>query len=215
MPRSRLIVSSSMDRDRLLRRAIALSALSILLSGVLGAVAVAAGLASNRLSLLGFGFDAAVDSVASVVLLWRFRLETTQPARADRAERLAEIGVGWVLVVLGLYLGVRAIQAIVGGGQPESTAIGTAISVLSVLVLPLVAVAKYRTAQALASRSLRADSILTGIAALLALVALIGAVLTETLGITLADALGGLIAAVVLLREGRGAIRGEDLASEL
>jgi divalent metal cation (Fe/Co/Zn/Cd) transporter len=75
-------------------------------------------------------------------------------------------------------------------------------------------VAKYRTAQALASRSLRADSILTAIAALLALVAVIGTVLTETLGITLADALGGLIAAVVLLREGRGGIRGEDLAIE-
>jgi divalent metal cation (Fe/Co/Zn/Cd) transporter len=201
-----------MSRDRLLRRAIALSALSIIVSGSLGVVAVAAGLASNRLSLLGFGFDAAIDSVASVVLLWRFRLESTQPARADRAERLAEIGVGWVLVVLGLYLGVRAIQAIVGGGHPESTAIGTGISAVSVLVLPLVAVAKYRTAQALTSRSLRADSILTAIAALLALVAVIGAVLTETLGFTLADAVGGLIAAVVLLREGRGGIRGEDLA---
>jgi divalent metal cation (Fe/Co/Zn/Cd) transporter len=201
-----------MSRDRLLRRAIALSALSIVVSGVLGVVAVAAGLTSDRLSLLGFGFDAAIDSVASVVLLWRFQLETTQPARADRAERLAEIGVGWVLVVLGLYLGVRAIQAIVGGGHPESSVIGTGISVVSVLVLPLLAVAKYRTAQALASRSLRADSILTAIAALLALVAVIGAVLTETVGITLADAVGGLIAAVVLLREGRGGIRGEDLA---
>jgi divalent metal cation (Fe/Co/Zn/Cd) transporter len=201
-----------MSRDRLLRRAIALSAVSIFVSGGLGMVAVAAGLASNRLSLLGFGFDAAIDSVASVVLLWRFRLESTQPARADRAERLAEIGVSWVIVVLGLYLGVRAIQAIVGGGHPESSAIGTGISVISVLMLPLLAVAKYRTAQALASRSLRADSILTGIAALLALVAAIGAILTETLGITLADAVGGLIAAVVLLREGRGGIRGEDLA---
>jgi len=203
-----------MSRDRLLRRAIALSALSIVVSGILGLVAVAAGMTSNRLSLLGFGFDAAIDSVASIVLLWRFRLEAIQPARADRAERLAEIGVGWVLVVLGLYLGVRSIQAIAGGGHPESSAIGTGISVVSVLVLPLLAVAKYRTAQALASRSLRADSILTGIAALLALVAVIGAVLTETLGITLADAVGGLIAAVVLLREGRGGIRGEELAIE-
>jgi len=66
---SPLVISSSMSRDRLLRRAIALSALSIVLSGILGVVAVAAGLASNRLSLLGFGFDAAIDSVASVVLL--------------------------------------------------------------------------------------------------------------------------------------------------
>lgn len=208
-------VSDTMSRDRLLRRAITLSALSIVISGVVGVLAVVAGLTSNRLSLLGFGFDAAVDSVASMVLLWRFRLETTHPARADRAERLAEIAVGWVLLVLGLYLGVRAIQAIVAGVHPEATGTGTGISVVSMLVLPMVAAAKYRTALALRSRSLRADSILTAIAALLALVAVVGAVLTETLGIRWADAVGGLIAAVVLLREGRGGIRGEDLVSEL
>ena len=206
-------MSADLERARDLRRAAALSAISVALSGALGVLAVAIGLATNRLSLLGFGFDAAIDSVASIVLLWRFRLETTQPARADRAERLAEIGVGWVLVVLGLYLGVRAIQAITGGGHPESSDIGTGISVVSVLVLPLLAVAKYRTAHALASRSLRADSILTGIAALLALVAVIGAFLMETLGITLADAVGGLIAALVLLREGIGGIRGATASS--
>jgi divalent metal cation (Fe/Co/Zn/Cd) transporter len=200
-----------MSRDRLLRRAIALSALSIVLSGILGVVAVAAGLASNRLSLLGFGFDAAIDSVASVVLLWRFRLESTQPARADRAERLAEIGVGWVLMVLGLYLGVRAIQAIVGGGHPDSTLVGTLISFVSLALLPILAIAKYRTAAGLQSRALRADSVLTGIAAFLALVAVIGLVLTETLAISWADAAGGLIAAVVLLREGIGGIRGADI----
>ena len=199
-----------MSRDRLLRRAIALSALSIVVSGILGVVAVAAGLASNRLSLLGFGFDAAIDSVASVVLLWRFRLESTQPARADRAERLAEIGVGWVLVVLGLYLGVRAIQAIVGGGHPDSTLVGTLISFASLVLLPILAIAKYRTAAGLQSRALRADSVLTGVAAFLALIAVIGLLLTETLGIPWADAAGGLIAAVVLLREGIGGIRGAD-----
>lgn len=202
-----------MDRDRLLGRAIALSAVSIVISGCVGVTAVTAGLVSNRLSLLGFGFDAAIDSIASIVLLWRFRLETTHPARAERAERLAEIAVGWVLVVLGLYLGVRAVEALVGGSHPEPTAVGTVISSVSVLVLPLIALAKYRTAAKLRSRSLRADSILTAIAALLALVALVGAVLTETLGMTSADALGGLVATAVLLREGIGGIRGEELAA--
>jgi divalent metal cation (Fe/Co/Zn/Cd) transporter len=189
----------------------ALSALSIVLSGAVGIVAVIAGLFSDRLSLLGFGFDAAIDSVASVVLFWRFRLETYHPAGAERAERAAEITVGWVLAALGLYLGIRAIQAVATGARPETNAAGTAISVASLLLLPLLAVAKYRTARDLRSRALRADSVLTGIAAGLALVAVIGVVLTESLGIPWADAAGGLIAAVVLLREAIGGIRGGDI----
>jgi divalent metal cation (Fe/Co/Zn/Cd) transporter len=197
-----------MDRDRLLRRAIALSALSIAISGTFGIVAVAAALASDQLSLLGFGFDAAMDSVASVVLLWRFRLETSQPVHADRAERLAEVGVNLVLILLGVYLGIRSAVALVSGGQPETTLVGTVISVASLVVLPILAVAKFRTARVLSSRSLRADGALTAIAALLALVALVGAMLTETLGIPWADAVGGLVASVVLLREGTGGIRG-------
>jgi divalent metal cation (Fe/Co/Zn/Cd) transporter len=191
----------------------ALSALSIVLSGAVGIVAVVAGLLSDRLSLLGFGFDAAIDSVASVVLFWRFRLETRHPARAERAERAAEITVGWVLAALGLYLGIRAVQAIATGAHPETNAAGTAISVASLLLLPLLAVAKYRTARELRSRALRADSVLTGIAAGLALVAVVGFVLTETLGITWADAVGGLVATIVLLRESLGGIRGGRLAT--
>jgi divalent metal cation (Fe/Co/Zn/Cd) transporter len=191
----------------------ALSALSIVLSGAVGIVAVIAGLLSDRLSLLGFGFDAAIDSVASVVLFWRFRLETHHPAGAERAERAAEITVGWVLAALGLYLGIRAIQAIATDAHPETNAAGTAISVASLLLLPLLAVAKYRTAGDLRSRALRADSVLTGIAAGLALIAVIGVVLTETLGIPWADAAGGLIAAVVLLREAIGGIRGGDISA--
>ncbi len=69
----------------------------------------------------------------------------------------------------------------------------------------MLAFAKYRVAGALASRALGADSVLTGIAALLALIGLAGVGLSEAIGVTWADALGGLVAAAVLAREGWGA----------
>ena len=53
-----------------------LSLLSIVLSGVLGGVAVVVGLATGSLALLGFGFDAAIDGLASIALAWRFATET-------------------------------------------------------------------------------------------------------------------------------------------
>jgi uncharacterized OsmC-like protein len=60
------------DRAADLRHALWLSALSIVWSGVVGSIAVYVALASASLSLLGFGADAVIDAVASVVLVWRF-----------------------------------------------------------------------------------------------------------------------------------------------
>lgn len=191
-----------MDRDRLLRRALELSALSVGFSGVVGITAVVIGLTTERLALLGFGFDSAIDSVASIVLLWRFRLERTHPHHAERAEEIAERLVSAVLVVLAVYLGINAIQALLSGATPRDSEIGIGISIVSLAVLPPLALAKRRVAGALESGALRADSTLTGLAAALAAVSLAAAVLSEVLGIVGADALGGLAIAVVLAREG-------------
>lgn len=194
-----------MDRDRLLRRALELSALSVGCSGVVGIVAVVAGLTSGRLALLGFGFDAAIDSVASVVLFWRFVIERTHPHHAERAESVAEVLVSAVLVVLAAYLAYGAITALASGAHPAASEVGIAISIVSLIVLPPISLAKRRVATALGSGALRADSVLTGIAAILALVSLLGFVLTEAFGLAGADAVGGLVVAAVLGREGLAA----------
>jgi divalent metal cation (Fe/Co/Zn/Cd) transporter len=71
-----------------LQHALRLSAFSIVWSGVAGSIAVYAALVSGSLSLLGFGADAVIDSVASIVLVWRFSVETRQPHRAERADSI-------------------------------------------------------------------------------------------------------------------------------
>lgn len=198
----------SAARDHLLRRALQLSAISVGFSGVVGIVAVVVGLALARLSLLGFGFDSAVDSVASVVLIWRFRIESAEPHRAARAEHVAERVVGIVLLVLAAYLAISSIQALLAGAHPEASGLGIGISVVSVLALPPLALAKRRVATALESGALRGDSSLTGLAAILAAVSLLGFGLTELAGIAGADAVGGLIVAAVMAREGFVTVRG-------
>jgi divalent metal cation (Fe/Co/Zn/Cd) transporter len=194
-------------RAPLLRRALILSLLSVALSGALGLLAVVVGLASDSLSLLGFGFDAAIDGAASVALAWRFAIEARHPHRSDSVERLAELVVGWILLFLGIYLGANAILALINHSVPEVTSVGVAISVISLIALPPLAVAKYRTAKALESGALRADSILTAVAATLALISLIGLLLIELFGVGWADAVGALVVTVVLLREGWFSVR--------
>jgi divalent metal cation (Fe/Co/Zn/Cd) transporter len=198
-----------MDRDRLLRRAIELSALSILLSGLFGGGAVIVALATGRLSLLGFGFDAVMDSIASCVLIWRFRIESGAPERARAVERAAERVVGGVLLVLALVLAGGAVSALMSGSHAEASPVGLAISVASVLALPPLAIAKRRTADRLGSGALRADAVLTGVAAVIAALSLTGFALTEWFGLRAADPIGALLVAAILAREGIGAFRGE------
>ncbi len=195
------------DRDGLVRRAVGLSLLSIGMSAVVGGVAVVVALSSGSLSLLGFGCDAAVDSAASVALFWPFRIEARQPHRAERVETIAERIVGGVLLLLAIYLAVSAVRALADNAHPEFTAVGATLLLFSIAALPPLALAKYRVAANLGSGALRADSVLTGVAALLALISLASLGLAEIFGLTWADAIGALAVAAILVREGWSSIR--------
>jgi divalent metal cation (Fe/Co/Zn/Cd) transporter len=202
-------------RDDLLRRALALSILSIVLSGVAGGTAVIVGLTTNSLSLLGFGFDAAIDAAASVALVWRFRIEAREPHRAERVETIAEAIVGGVLLLLAAYLGWSAARALATNAHPEVSLVGIGLLVFSAAALPPLALAKSRVARALDSGALRADSILTGVAALIAFIGLAGLGLSDAFGVTWADAVGALVVTAILIREGVGSLRAVRTADRL
>ena len=185
-----------------LRLAVRLSVVSIAWSGLVGSIAVYAAIVSGSLSLLGFGADAVIDSVASIVLVWRFLDERRQPHRAVRVERAAERVVGLALIALALYLAASAVRALASQAHPEASTPGLALLLASIVVLPPLAVAKNRVARRLKSGALRADSILTSVAALLAVISLASLGASEALGLWWADAIAALVVGAIVLREG-------------
>jgi divalent metal cation (Fe/Co/Zn/Cd) transporter len=189
-------------RETHLRRAVWLSVASIGWSSIVGTIAVFAALVSGSLSLLGFGGDAVLDAVVSVTLVWRFVVEARQPERAARVERMAEGAVGVALIALAVYLVAASIRSLAVGAHPQATVAGIALLVASVAVLPPLAIAKSRVAAALGSGALRADSILTGVAALLAAISLASLAGSSAFGLWWADAVAALVVAAVLAREG-------------
>jgi divalent metal cation (Fe/Co/Zn/Cd) transporter len=203
------------NRGALLRRAMLFSIISIVMSAAVGITGVFVALTSGSLALLGFGVDAAIDSIASVALVWRFRIESREPHRAERVEKIAESVVGAVLILLGAYLAISAIRALAAGEHPEPTLAGTALVIASLVLLPPLALAKYRVADELGSGALRADSILTGIAALLAAISATSLVLSEAFGLTWADSVGALVVAAVVVREGWGSVRAMRTTEEI
>jgi divalent metal cation (Fe/Co/Zn/Cd) transporter len=194
------------SRKTHLARALRLSALSIVWSGIVGSIATYAALASGSLSLLGFGVDAVIDSVASMVLIWRFRAETRNPERAARVEHLAERAVGLALIALALYLALGAIRSLASQTHPESSLLSLVLLLASAVVLPPLALAKYRVAAQLLSGALRLDSILTAVAAVLAAISLASLASSEAFGFWWADAIGALVVAGIIVREGFGSI---------
>jgi divalent metal cation (Fe/Co/Zn/Cd) transporter len=193
-------------RETYLRRAVWLSVASIAWSAVVGTIAVYTALASGSLSLLGFGGDAVLDAVVSVTLVWRFLAESRHPERAARVERIAEGAVGVALIALAVYLVVASARSLALESHPEASAASIALLVASVVVLPPLAIAKSRVAAALGSGALRADSILTGVAALLAAISLVSLAGATAFGLWWADAVAALIVAAVLAREGWASI---------
>jgi len=179
-----------------------LSVLSVLWSTVVGFVAVFAAMQSGALSLLGFGVNALIDASASVALVWRFAVEARAPRRAERVERAAERVVGAALCALGAYLTAGSAQALASGAHPEGSALGVLMLCASLLVQPPLAVFKRRVALRLKSGALRADSFLTAIGALLALLSLAGLVATAEFGAGWADAVAAIAVGLIVLREG-------------
>ena len=194
------------ERAADLRLALRLSALSIVWSGVAGSIAIYAALATGSLSLLGFGADAVIDSVASVVLVWRFLVESRQPERADRVERAAERVVGLALIALAVYLAAGAVRALATQSHPETSTASLVLLLASAVVLPPLALGKYRVAARLASGALRADSILTAVAALLAVISLASLAGSQAFGLWWADAIAALVVAVIVIREGLSSV---------
>jgi divalent metal cation (Fe/Co/Zn/Cd) transporter len=190
------------DQQRLVLRAILVSAFSVVWSLLAGVTAVAVAVSTSSPSLAGFGLDALIDAAASLSLIWYFKARARNPSLAERREVLTTRVVGAALLAAAAYTAVRSILLLVDGVAPEASSLAVAISAVSVVVLPVLAAVKFRFAARIPSPALRSDAILTVGAALLAFVALLAASLHGVNGLWWIDPAAALVIAAVLAAEG-------------
>jgi divalent metal cation (Fe/Co/Zn/Cd) transporter len=198
-----------MPRSAMLDRALRLSWMSVVFGVLSGSVSVGAGLADHSLGVLAAGLSVLADVAGSVVLIWRFRVERTDPHRAHQVEDRAAVMVAAALVVIGVVLTFESIQALIEGTHPGSSLLAVLTAAISVCVLAPLAYAKRVTAVALASHALRGDSTLSAIGAGTALFALIGLLLNSAFGWWWADRVVALIIAAAAGVEARELITAE------
>lgn len=192
------------------RRAAWLNAATISWNAVEGVVAVAAGVAAGSVSLVGFGFDSAIEVSAALVLTWRLRQERhggcmqASDARAARAIALS-------FLLLGAYVGFESMRDLWSSSRPEASAVGVVIAALSLAVMPVLARAKRAVAPALGSAAAVADAKQTNLCALLSAVLLVGLFANAAFGWWWADSVAGLGIASLALLEGRRTWRAVSL----
>jgi divalent metal cation (Fe/Co/Zn/Cd) transporter len=197
-------------RPEALRRARWLNVATIVWNVIEGVVAVAAGVVAGSVSLVGFGFDSAIEVSAAVVLAWRLSQERKggcmqgSDARATRA-----IAISFLL--LATYVGAESARHLWSGARPDESVVGIAVATLALLVMPLLARAKRALAPTLGSAAAVADAKQTNLCALLSAVLLVGLGANALLGWWWADPVAGLGIAALASAEGRRTWLAESL----
>lgn len=168
-------------------------------------VAIASGVVAGSVALVSFGGDSVVESLSAVVIVWQFRA-TIPEDRERRALRL----IGLAFFVLAAYITVDSVRALLTGSRADTSPVGIAIAVASLVVMPILAMAKRQAGHRLGSAAVLADSMQTLVCTWLSGVLLAGLLLTTLFGWSWADPVAALIIAAFAAHEGLEAWRGDD-----
>lgn len=188
-------------------RALKLSYFTVAYNILEGLASILAGTVAGSVALIGFGLDSFVESLSGSVMIWRFQrrdgLTCEQEAQLDqRALKL----VGYTFFILGAYILFEAANKLYLAEPAQPSIPGIIITSLSIIVMPVLFIAKFRTGQRIQSRSLVADSKQTLACVFLSVAVLIGLILNATIGFWQIDPIIGLLIAGFLFKEGRDAI---------
>ncbi|MGW1682667.1 cation transporter [Saccharopolyspora sp. NPDC002376] len=167
-------------------------------------VAIAAGKAASSTALIGFGLDSTIEVASAAAVAWQF-----SGSDPEARERVALKIIGLSFFALAVYVTVESVRALLGGAEAEHSTAGIVLAALSLAIMPVLSYAQRRAGRELGSNSAVADSKQTLLCTYLSGVLLIGLLLNSLFSWYWADPIAALVIAVVAVKEGREAWRGE------
>ena len=195
------------DRAASVRRGVLLEYFTIGWNLIEGLVAVGSGIVAGSPSLIGFGFDSFIESTSGVALLWRLRVDDEH--LRERREQTALRLVGICFLLLAAYVLFDSVKTLYYRESPALSVIGIGVTLVSLVVMPILAHKKRKVARQIKSKALEADSRQTDLCVYLSAITLGGLLLNAIFGWWWADPIAALVMVPIIAKEGIEALRGE------
>ena len=193
-------------RRALLSRRIRLFVAATITYNVIEAVvAITAGTTASSTALIGFGLDSVIEVASAAAVAWQFAGKDP-----EAREKVALRVIAYSFFALAAYVSVDAVLSLVGGNDARHSTPGLVLAALSLLVMPFLSYGQRRTGRELNSRSAVADSKQTLLCTYLSAVLLVGLALNSLFGWSWADPIAALVIAVVAVKEGLEAWKGDS-----
>lgn len=189
---------------RAARQARALSWASLGWMTVEGVVGLVAGWHAGSLSLLVWAASSFVEGLASVTIIWRFTGSRTHSATS---ERTAQRWVAGSFLVLVPYFAYESIDRLLHGSDTEGSALGVAVTVSAIVLMPALGWAKLRLAARLGSSATAGEGVQNLLCAAQAAMALV-ALLAAGAGLAVLDPIAAVVISGIAVRECVGLWRG-------
>ncbi len=199
-------VDASAARRAVLSRRIRLFVAATITYNVIEAVvAITAGTVASSAALIGFGLDSVIEVASAAAVAWQFAGKDP-----EAREKVALRVIAYSFFALAAYVSIDAVLSLVGGNEARHSTPGLILAALSLLVMPFLSYGQRRTGRELNSRSAVADSKQTLLCTYLSAVLLVGLALNSLFGWSWADPIAALVIAVVAVKEGREAWKGDS-----
>ncbi|MFI6725649.1 cation transporter [Streptomyces sp. R-74717] len=194
-------------RDVLIRRIRWFVAATITYNVIEAVVAITAGTIASSTALIGFGLDSVIEVSSAAAVAWQF--SAREHAVREAREKLTLRIIAVSFFTLAAYVAFDAVRALAGTGEADRSIPGIVLAALSLAIMPFLSAAQRRAGKELGSASAVADSKQTLLCTYLSAVLLVGLVVNAALGWAWADPIAALVIAVVAVKEGREAWRGD------
>ena len=180
---------------------------TILYNIVEGVIAIWSGIVAGSIALLAFGADSYLEVAAASLVLWRVGIDDVE--YAERIEGRVVRFIGWTFIVLSAAIVFQSFWALTEGAGAKESLVGIILALLSVTVMPLIAVWKLKIAAKGNLQSVAIEAKETIACSALSVTLLVGLVANALLSWWWVDPVTALLLVPWLVKEGVEGIRGD------
>lgn len=196
--------TSSTKEQLLYKSAFGLALFTIVYNIVEGIVSTYFGYEDESLALFGFGIDSFIEVISGLGIAHMvLRIKSNPNSNRDKFEKTALQITGFSFYGLVIGLVTTSIYNIWTGHKPETTFWGVIISIVSIVIMWALIIAKKKVGKQLDSDAILADAECTKVCIYMSIILLISSGIYELTNLAYIDSIGTLGLAYFSFKEGK------------